>query len=684
MNRLSHKRPAALSRFYFGSAYYPEQWDEAARTDDGRRMKEAGWNCVRMAEFAWDRLEVREGVFDFSLFDQSIHELGGAGIATILCTPTAAPPRWLTVRHPEVLRVDENGVPLQHGSRQHVSHASPVFRDYSRGITRAMAEHFRDNPHVVGWQTDNEFHCHFSEDHSDAARGAFVEFLRGKFNDDISALNAAWGTAFWAQTYNSFEDIPTPRRLRPAEPNPAHQLDYFRFLSHAVTVFQRDQVEILRQVQPQWFVTHNGCFEHIDYRGEFGRDLDMLSYDSYPFFQHDPQRRAADHAFNLDRTRAWTGNFMLMEQQSGPGGQAPYFHDNPEPGEMRRMAYTSIARGADSLFFFRWRTARFGAEQYWCGILDQDNIPRRRYREVAQLGAELKRIGPEVLQTSVYVDVAVAASDMDVMDSDRTYSLGLPTSTKVGETPHEWLFRHGFAVGCVHPSDDLSGLKLYIIPHWTVFDPAWLANLEAFVRQGGTLVLGARSATRDLNNNVVAEPLPGALRALAGVIVEEYGRQNAPEKRPLHIQLESGSIASTLWYEALQPQVGTEVPAHWQGRHLTGQPAITLRRLERGHVVYVGSYLTKELVDALLPRLAKLSGASPLLPSAVSGVEIVRRDGAGKRLWFFINHAEETITLRDVPHGADLITDDVIVGTLMLHANGVAVIKQVLPLASAA
>lgn len=684
MNCQSHKRPAALSRFYFGSAYYPEQWDEAARTDDRQRMKEAGWNCVRMAEFAWDRLEVREGAFDFSLFDQTIRELGRLGIATILCTPTAAPPRWLTVRHPEVLRVDENGVPLQHGSRQHVSHASPVFREYSRKITRAMAEHFRHNPHVVGWQTDNEFHCHFSEDHSDSAQEAFVEFLRRKFNDDISALNAAWGTAFWAQTYNSFEDIPTPRRLKPAEPNPALQLDYFRFLSHAVTVFQRDQVEILRQVQPQWFITHNGCFEHIDYRGEFGRDLDMLGYDSYPFFQDDPQRRAADHAFNLDRTRAWTGNFMLLEQQSGPGGQAPYFHDNPEPGEMRRMAYTSIARGADSLFFFRWRTARFGAEQYWCGILDHDDIPRRRFLEAAQLGAELKRIGPAVLRTSVYVDVAVAASDMDVMDSDRTYPLGLPGSVKIAEIPHEWLFRHGFAVGCVHPSDDLSGLKLYIIPHWTVFDPAWLANLEAFVRQGGTLVIGARSATRDLNNNVVAEPLPGLLRPLAGVTIEEYGRQNAPEKRPLRIQLESGSMTSTLWYEALQPQAGTEVLAHWHGRHLTGRPAITLHRLDRGHVVYVGSYLTQELVDALSPRLANLSGASPLLPSAGSGVEIVRRDGDGARLWFFINHADETITLRDVPHGTDLITDDVIAGTLMLHANGVAVIKQVLPLASAA
>jgi beta-galactosidase len=169
------------------------------------------------------------------------------------------------------------------------------------------------------------------------------------------------------------------------------------------------------------------------------------------------------------------------------------------------------------------------------------------------------------------------------------------------------------------------------------------------------------------------------LRSLAGVTVEEYGKQNAPEKRPLYIQLENDSVTSTVWYEALQVEDGTEILARWHGRHLTGQAAITLRRLGRGQVVYVGSYLTKELVDSLLPRLTKLSAARPLLPSVSPDVEIVRRDGDGKRLWFFINHAEETITLRDAPQGTDLITDKLIAGALTLRANGVAIIKQMLP-----
>jgi beta-galactosidase len=193
----SHKRIASLKHFYYGAAYYPEHWDEATRADDAQRMAAAGFNCVRLAEFAWSLMEPREGEFHFGLFDKVIEELGTHGIATLLCTPTAAPPRWLSAKYPQILRVDANGQPFEHGSRVHANYASPIYREYSRKITHAMAEHFRDRRQVIGWQTDNEFMA--LDDHSPAMRQAFVEFLREKFKGDIGALNTAWGTAFWSQ-----------------------------------------------------------------------------------------------------------------------------------------------------------------------------------------------------------------------------------------------------------------------------------------------------------------------------------------------------------------------------------------------------------------------------------------------------------------------------------------------------
>ncbi|HEX8371859.1 MAG TPA: beta-galactosidase [Chthoniobacterales bacterium] len=672
----SHRRAAPLSTFLYGSPYYPEHWDAAIREGDPALFRAAGWNVIRMAEFAWDVIEPEEGRFDFSLFDETIERMGAAGIQTILCTPTATPPRWLTLRYPEVLRVDDQGVPLAHGSRQHASHMSPKFREHSRRITRAMAEHYAGNPHVIGWQTDNEIHCHFSQDHSPAAQEFFVQFLRERFHNDIRALNRAWGTAFWAQTYSVFEEIPTPKPGRPTHLNPAHVLDYRRALAHGAACFQHDQVEILRAVDPRWWVTHNGCFELIDYAGEFGLDLDFLSYDSYPLFDFNPETRPASQAFNMDYSRAFSGNLLILEQQAGPGGQGDYFLDQPEPGDMRRMAYVNIARGADGMLFFRERTCRFGAEEYWCGIIDHDNVPRRRYREAAQLGEELSRIGSQVLGTSVEVNVGVAGADFAAQWGHDPITLGLPNPRKVAETVHTFFYKRGNAVGCVHPADELTGLSIYFVPHFAVFDPAWIPGWENWVREGGVLVIGARTATKDLNNNVVAETSPGALRPLVGATVEEYGKQNRPEIRPLTLVTNKGDEAlSTWWYEVLQPDAGTEVVATWKSRHLAGSPAATLRRVGRGAVIYVGTYFTQPVLAALEPVLAGI-GALPTPTLKVPGVETVVRAGEGRRLRFVINHNEHAVEVPLPKTGEELITGERVDSHVSLDAGAVAIIRE--------
>lgn len=672
----SHRAPTPLPEFLYGSPYYPEHWDEATRAGDPALFAAAGWNVIRMAEFAWDRMEPVEGTFDFALFDETIARFAQVGIRTILCTPTATPPRWLTLKHPEILAVDDRGMAMMHGSRQHASLHSPVYREYSRRITRAMAEHFASNPHVIGWQTDNEMHCHLSEDHSEAARAGFVEFLREKFGEDITALNAAWGTAFWAQTYASFEEIPTPRNGRPTWPNPAHVLDYYRSIAHGAALFQRDQVTILRAANARWWITHNGWFPLKDYAGEFGADLDFLSYDSYPMFGFDPATRPLGQSFNTDYARAFSGNLVIMEQQSGAGGQGDYFLDNPEPGEMRRLAYVNIARGADGLLFFRERTCRFGAEEYWCGILDHDNVPRRRYREAAQIGAELKRVGAAVLGTSVEVTVGIAAADFDSQWGHRPLSLGLPSPRNVAEGVHGHFFTAGYAVGCVHPADTLDGLSVYLVPHLAIFDPAWLGGWEAWVRDGGTLIIGARTGSKDSDNNVVAETLPGPLRPLVGATVEEYGRQNRPAARPLALVFGGGEpVATDLWYEQLSPDAGTEVLATWQGRNLSGTPAVTRRPLGHGAVIYVGTYLTPGVTAALEAAL-RTSGVLAAPSGHVPGVERVVRSGAGRRLHFFINHNEAPVGV-SVPSGHELTADEPVESTITLAPGDVRVVREI-------
>ncbi len=674
---LSHTRPLSLSQFYFGVCYYPEHCRVDQWGNDATRMVAAGIDLARMAEFAWTLMEPIEGQYDFSLFDAAIAQLAEHGIDTMLCTPTATPPRWLTHRHPDMLREDSTGRMMSHGSRQHVSQMHKGFRSHSKRITRAMAQHFAGNPNVIGWQTDNEFNCHFSEDHSPPAQAQFIEWCRARFNNDIEALNTAWGASFWANTYGCFEELVTPRPEAPTHLNPAHVLDYHRFLSDAAVDFQREQVDILREVNPTWWITHNGTFDHIDFGGPFTEDLDFLSFDSYPMFKADPRERPAWDACRLDRTRGWSGNFLVAEQQSGAGGQTTYMHDSPAPGEVRQFALRAVARGADGLMHFRWRTCRFGAEQYWQGLIDHDDVGRRRYTEAVRLGQEFKRLGPALLGTHVQADVAIAGPDAAVQAAFEACHMGMPRPSWVAGDVHRVLFDRGIATGFVRPADDLSAVKLYVIPHWAAFDPAWVEPIREWVQAGGVLLIGAMSGTRDMNNNIVAATPPGVLSELAGVTVVDYTRVNEPQVRPMEIVIEGASkpVRGEHWCEQLEPLPGTEVLGHWKQQWFDGTAAITRRPVGQGAVIYAGAWLSPALCEALLPDLLNEAGVQPLVADLPPQVEAVQRVGDQGEILFLLNHGDVDVALASVPKGHDLLSDRPVGAGATLPALGVMALR---------
>jgi len=669
-----HQRPSPLTKLLFGAPHYPEHSTAEEMKEDGARMAAAGVNVVRMAEFAWDLMEPRRGEFDFLIFDQAIADLGGHGVDTILCTPTATPPRWLTVDHEDWMRVDANDRRMVHGSRQQCCTNNPGFRAESERITRAMAAHFAGNPHVIGWQTDNELYCHMSECYCAACVEAFRGWLRKKYGT-VAALNAAWGNRFWALTYDSFEQIGLPYSDRPTYANPGQHLDYFRFLSDGVCEFQQGQVKILREVQPRWWVTHNGAFPHIDY-WKFTEDLDFLGVDVYPGFAGEQPGDFHWGALRGDETRAASGSFIVPEQQGGAGGQRPYLHEALPPGQMRLWAYQSIAHGADGMLHFRWRTCRFGAEIYWNGILDHDNIPRRRYREFSQEGNELKQFGAKILGTAVLTRAAILIQ-CDQDEAWTTMQLGLPDPGRQRKVVYRELLTRHLPAGVVDASDSFEGLDIIFLPGFVLMDEDLASRLDAFVRRGGILVATARTATRDRNNQVIPATPPGLLAAVFGITVEEFGKLRSPL---VALEVESGgSIPLSVAYEILNP-MGAETLARWSGtadgspHAAPGEAGICLNRLGNGVAIYIGTYYSAENAGQLVDLALKHATIAPL--AAADGmVEITCRHAEGRKLYFVLNHYGQQKKVANLPEGIDLISGKLCTGEITLAPYEVAIIQ---------
>lgn len=704
---LSVWRTLNHDKFLLGAPHYPEHVDESYWVRDAQRLAAAGANTVRLGEFAWHIWEPYEGHFDFDLFDRAIAVLGQHGIKTILSTPTATPPRWMTVNYPEILRVDANGRAMGHGSRQHADTTSPVFRAHSRRITRAMADHYRDNPHIVGWQTDNELNTTVSESYAPSCRLAFQNWCQTRFGGDIAAVNRAWGGDFWALAYDTFAQIELPRDMAPGFLSPGHVQDYHRFLADATAAFQHDQVVILRDTNPDWFIFHNlGGQADIDFRGQFGTDLDFIGFDIYPMLYDEFRRNGslgATQAMYLDICRAYSGNFIVPEQASGFGSQPGFSTMNPEPGEMRRMAMSSVSRGADGILFFRWRPAHFGAEIYWMGVIDHDDVPRRRYDEATQFFGEMNRLAPQILGTHVRMDVGIAGADFDNQEAYKTYAMGLPSPIEDAAILHKVCYDQGIACGFIHPADDLSRLKVLYIPHWVMWKPEWTPRVAEFVAQGGTLILSAMTGTRDADNHIHRSAAPGAgLADLAGVSVYEFGRLAGPGASGLFAQwpdrtngakapgatqpaasasrqytfaLGNAEFTAAHLYEKLDLAPGTEVLGQWTNRFLHGSPAVTRRKHGAGQVIYVATYLTEDLALTMAETMLHPAGAMPLVAALPAGVEISVREAEGRSLWFVMNTTDAVLSVPGLPVGVDLLTGANCTGAVELGPYGCVVLQ---------
>lgn len=653
----------------FGADYNPEQWPEEVWADDVALMKQAGVNLVSVGIFSWGQLEPAEGQYDFGWLDRILDLLHDAGIGVDLATPSAAPPVWLHLAHPEMLPVDADGVRHTQGSRESWCVSSPVIREHSVRIARTLAERYGQHPAVRMWHVSNELACDNGRCFCDVSASAFRDWLATRYAD-VDALNLAWGTAFWGQRYASFEQILPPRRTTSSR-NPGQRLDFERFSSDAFVAHLEAEAAVLREVTPDLPVTTNymvmGGFNRIDYTATTPL-IDIVSNDHY-LWAEDPSGWA-ELAFSADRARGLAGGdpWVLMEHSTSAVNWQPR-NLAKEPGQMLRNSLQHVARGADGVLFFQWRQSRAGAEKFHSGMVPHVGADSALFREVIDLGATLGRLAE--VQGSVVETARVAllwdtqawwAAELDAHPTVDLNYLDLPRRL------HRALVDAGVAVDVLPASAELDGYDIVLVPTLYLAPPDLSDRLSAVVANGGQVLVSYFSGIVDDSDRVLLGGYPGAFRDLLGVRVEEF----APLRERGTVRLSDGTTGE-VWTERLTA-TDAEVLATYTDGPAAGGPALTRRAADGGGGAwYLSTRLDGLSLAALVDRLVDAAGVAPLV-TRPGGLEVVRRTGESGSWLFAINHTGTDLPLqadgfdlvRAVPHRAG----DVVA------ARGVAVLRE--------
>ncbi|MEV7107249.1 beta-galactosidase [Streptomyces atroolivaceus] len=661
--------PLHADGILYGGDYNPEQWPLDVQLEDVELMKEAGVGLVSVAIFSWAQLEPREGEFDFGWLDAVLDRLHAAGIGVALATATASPPPWLTRKHPEILPELADGTVLHQGSRQSYAVSSPVFRDYALRMTRGMAERYRDHPAVALWHVDNELGCHVPHDYSDAAAEAFRIWLQARY-DTVDALNTAWGTAFWSQRYDSFEEI-LPPRSAPTFVNPTQQLDFARFSSDEQLVHYRALRDVLREVTPHVPTTTNFMMttanKWLDYFSWSG-DMDVVANDHY-LTSRDPEAHIG-LAFSADLSRGVAGGapWMLMEHSTSAVNWQPR-NGAKRAGEMLRNSLAHVARGADAVMFFQWRQSAAGAEKYHSAMLPHAGQDSDVWRNTLELGRRLRSLAP-VRGSRVTADVALVFDYPSwwgsEMDGHPTHDLSY-----TGEAMRWYgaLWKRGVTVDIVSARNDLTGYRAVIVPTLYTVDDQDTARIAEAAHAGASVLVTFFSGIVDEHDHVRLGGYPGAFRDLLGVRSEEF----YPLQEGEVLTLDDGTRAD-LWSEKTRLE-GAEAVRTWADGPLAGLPAVTRHSVGSGHAWYVATRPDGDGVAGVVDALLAEADVAPAVAGLPQGVEAVRRradDGTG--FLFLVNHTERDV---DVPAaGRELLRGRDISERLTVPALEVAVVHE--------
>ena len=173
-------------------------------------------------------------------------------------------------------------------------------------------------------------------------------------------------------------------------------------------------------------------------------------------------------------------------------------------------------------------------------------------------------------------------------------------------------------------------------------------KVEAFVKNGGTVIVTYRHAVKDADNNVpFGETLPVHYNALAGLTVEETESLQDYDAFPVVGSGVFEGVEGTggIFRDMIQVQ-DAEVLFHYADAFYLEFAAVTRKQTGRGTLYYVSCGLEEKITKLLMERVMR-DWHFQMVPSE-EGLEIVTRGNEKQKVTMYINHNAKEVTYGDM------------------------------------
>lgn len=634
------------AQVYVGAAYYPEHVDKAQVEKDARLMREAHFNLARMGDFAWHSMEPKEGQFTLEWLDDAIQTLSRHGIKSLLCTPTAAIPKWMHDAHPDIMIMGADGNRKPYGRRRHACLNNEAYQQYSIRIARTMAERYKSNKSVIGFQIDNELATEDPYCYCPQCLKKFHAWLKNKYQT-VEALNKAWGTMFWSETLDNFEQAWLPRKMD----NPTAYLDYQRFYSDTALTFLQMQRDAVKAAAPGMLITTNiggsGFVNTIDLY-QFSNACDVLAFDNYPI------NVTLEHLYGNNIGQPFDPAMVSFSMQLIRGGKSRPFwvpeaqigrtaltqREIVKEGYPRLWNHQQLAYGCRLSAFFPFRSFESGHEHLMAGVIESDNVRRNKFYELQQTARELQDI---YARTGEMFPIAKAAVIRDfqvdwAFENGYTFCPDLKYLREVYNYYHS-LRSQSIMTDVISPQSDLAGYDLIVVPYLAIASPDFCKRLEEAARRGATILLTCVSGVRDSDLHKTDALVMNRLQQLAGI--EVMGQEALFARKSNTMNYGGQTDRCQFWFDQIKLKDASQV-ACFSGDYFKNFPAITCNKYGKGKVYYIATVPGQSIIDKLVTEAISTTPLQPLAKCDHPLVDISELKGTnGKQYVYAINFSDE-------------------------------------------